>query len=128
DVGVLGDLGVRLPDARGLDDDEIEAGHLTDLDRLAYVLREREVRSPRGEPPDLRFDGSTEMTAMVLSAKSARKRRTSSSTRLDLPAPPVPVMPSTGTLTAALSSSGVSVSRNSSPAAGSFSAVVIKAP
>ena len=31
---------------------------------------------------------------MVLSAKSARKRRTSSSTRLDLPAPPVPVMPS----------------------------------
>jgi hypothetical protein len=41
-------------------------------------------------------DGSTEMTAMVLSAKSARKRRTSSSTRLDLPAPPVPVTPSTG--------------------------------
>jgi len=33
---------------------------------------------------------------MVLSSKSTKKRRTNSSTKEDLPAPPVPVIPKTG--------------------------------
>ncbi len=54
------------------------------------------MRSPSKAPPLRRREGSTEMMAMVLWSKSARKRRTSSSTSELLPAPPVPVMPSTG--------------------------------
>ena len=55
------------------------------------------IRSPRRAPPDLRFDGSTLIRPMRFSGKAARKRRTNSSTMEDLPAPPVPVMPKTGT-------------------------------
>ena len=56
------------------------------------------IRSPSSAPPPLRRVGSTAMTAMrSLSCWSVRKRRTISSVRLDLPDPPVPVMPSTGT-------------------------------
>ena len=54
------------------------------------------IRSPNNAPPVLRFDGSTEMIAMFLSLKSTVNRRTNSSTNDDLPAPPVPVIPSTG--------------------------------
>ena len=56
------------------------------------------MRSPSSAPPLLRRDGSMLMTAMrSASSWSSRRRRISSSVRLDLPAPPVPVMPSTGT-------------------------------
>ena len=85
------------------------------------------IRSPSRAPPDLRFDGSTEITAIVLSLKSVRNRRTSSSTSELLPAPPVPVTPSTGTF-CDLARIGSSALRRSSPAAGSFSAAVIKPP
>jgi DNA-binding MarR family transcriptional regulator len=57
------------------------------------------MRSPSSAPPLLRRDGSIEITAMrSLSRWSRRKRRISSSVSDDLPAPPVPVMPSTGVL------------------------------
>ena len=56
------------------------------------------ILSPNKAPPVFRFEGSTETMAMVLSSKSIKKRRTNSSTRLDLPAPPVPVMPTIGVL------------------------------
>ena len=56
------------------------------------------MRSPSRAPPDLRRDGSIETTAMFRrSPWSRRMRRISSSVSEDLPAPPVPVMPSTGT-------------------------------
>ena len=54
------------------------------------------MRSPRSAPPVFLLEGSTETTASCLSGKSSKKRRTSSSTKEDFPAPPVPVMPSTG--------------------------------
>ncbi|GBE24613.1 hypothetical protein BMS3Bbin02_00888 [bacterium BMS3Bbin02] len=54
------------------------------------------MRSPSSAPPVRRFEGSTESTATVLVVYAARNRRTSSSTSDDFPAPPVPVMPSTG--------------------------------
>ncbi len=57
------------------------------------------MRSPSSAPPLLRRLGSMLMTAMCsASCWSSRKRRISSSVRLLLPAPPVPVMPSTGVL------------------------------
>ncbi len=46
----------------------------------------------------MRFEGSTEINPIVFSGKSIRKRRTSSSTKDDFPAPPVPVIPKTGIL------------------------------
>ena len=54
------------------------------------------IRSPRSAPPVLRFDGSTDTIARCLSGKSSKNLLTNSSTRLDLPAPPVPVIPNTG--------------------------------
>jgi hypothetical protein len=55
------------------------------------------MRSPSRAPPLLRRDGSIEITATRgVSFWSSRRRRISSSVRDDLPAPPVPVMPSTG--------------------------------
>ena len=42
------------------------------------------------------LEGSTEIMATVLSSKSTRKRRTTSSTKEDFPEPPVPVTPNTG--------------------------------
>ena len=54
------------------------------------------MRSPNKAPPVLRFEGSTETTAICLSVKSIKKRRTNSSTKDDFPEPPVPVIPSTG--------------------------------
>ena len=56
------------------------------------------MRSPSRAPPLLRREGSIEMTATrSASSWSRRKRRISSSVSEDLPAPPVPVMPNTGT-------------------------------
>ena len=58
------------------------------------------MRSPKRAPPLLRREGSMEITAMRnWSSWSSRKRRISSSVSDDLPAPPVPVMPITGTVT-----------------------------
>ena len=54
------------------------------------------IRSPNSAPPVFRLEGSTETTAIFLSVKSTRKRRTNSSTKDDFPAPPVPVIPNTG--------------------------------
>ena len=56
------------------------------------------MRSPSSAPPVRRRVGSTETTAMRICGKLARKRLSSSSVTLDLPAPPVPVMPMTGVL------------------------------
>jgi hypothetical protein len=56
------------------------------------------MRSPSSAPPVRRRVGSTEITAMRISGKLARKRLSSSSVTDDLPAPPVPVMPTTGVL------------------------------
>ncbi len=56
------------------------------------------MRSPSKAPPLLRREGSIDTTAMRRSSPwSKRKRRISSSVKDDLPAPPVPVMPNTGT-------------------------------
>ena len=54
------------------------------------------MRSPKSAPPVFLFEGSTEIIPMVLSLKSSKNLRTSSSTMLDFPEPPVPVIPSTG--------------------------------
>ena len=57
------------------------------------------MRSPNKAPPLLRREGSMDTTAIRKSSPwSKRKRRISSSVNEDLPAPPVPVMPKTGTL------------------------------
>ncbi|MEY3273781.1 MAG: hypothetical protein RLZZ341_2687 [Pseudomonadota bacterium] len=55
------------------------------------------MRSPSSAPPLLRREGSMLTTATRSASPWSRRRRLmSSSVRLDLPAPPVPVMPSTG--------------------------------
>jgi hypothetical protein len=55
------------------------------------------MRSPSSAPPLLRREGSMLITATrSASPWSSRSRRMSSSVSEDLPAPPVPVMPSTG--------------------------------
>ena len=54
------------------------------------------MRSPSSAPPLRRRVGSMATTAIVRSGKWRTKRISSSSVRLDLPAPPVPVMPITG--------------------------------
>ncbi|MNL08757.1 hypothetical protein D3C87_1294920 [compost metagenome] len=59
---------------------------------IAFIL----IRSPSRAPPVFRLEGSTEIMASVLSFTSTRKRRTSSSTSDDFPAPPVPVIPRIG--------------------------------
>ena len=82
------------------------------------------MRSPSKAPPVFRFDGSTEIMAMVLSV-SIKKRRTNSSTKDDFPAPPVPVMPNTGIFLVPISFFN-SLSRLSA-SAGTFSAKVIAA-
>jgi hypothetical protein len=44
------------------------------------------------------FEGSTEINPIVFFRKINQERRTNSSTKDDFPAPPVPVIPSTGVL------------------------------
>src|SRR5690349_1098133 len=55
------------------------------------------ILSPSNAPPVFLFEGSTETTAIVLSVKLFKKRRTISSVTEDFPAPPVPVLGITGT-------------------------------
>lgn len=70
--------------------------------RCGWLIAFMRMRSPSSAPPDLRRDGSIEITAMRRrSCWSSRKRRISSSVSEDLPAPPVPVTPSTGVCVAA---------------------------
>ena len=59
---------------------------------MAFIL----IRSPNKAPPVFLLDGSTDTIPMVFSGKSIKKRLTSSSTKEDFPAPPVPVIPNTG--------------------------------
>ena len=131
DVDQRHDRGVALADAGGFDDDQVEAGGLAGGDDVgqgggdlaAEVARGQRahedarallwlqgpiafmrMRSPSRAPPLLRRDGSIEITATRrLSSWSRRSRRISSSVREDLPAPPVPVMPSTGIVRACAS-------------------------
>ncbi len=56
------------------------------------------ILSPRSAPPVFLLEGSTETIAICLSEKSIKNLRTSSSTKDDFPAPPVPVIPNTGVL------------------------------
>ena len=65
---------------------------------MAFIL----ILSPRSAPPVFLFEGSTDISPMVLSGKSIKNLLTSSSTKEDLPAPPVPVIPSTGVFKALL--------------------------
>ncbi|MNN36286.1 hypothetical protein D3C81_1501770 [compost metagenome] len=67
------------------------------MNTFGWLIAFMRMRSPSSAPPDLRRDGSIEITAIdSASCWSSRKRRISSSVSDDLPAPPVPVMPSTG--------------------------------
>jgi hypothetical protein len=59
------------------------------------------ILSPNNAPPVLRFEGSTDTIPKVLSGKSIKNLLTNSSIKEDLPAPPVPVIPRTGTFTCA---------------------------
>ena len=59
---------------------------------MAFIL----IRSPNNAPPVFLFEGSTEISPMVLVGKSIKNLRTNSSTKLDFPDPPVPVIPKTG--------------------------------
>jgi len=99
DVGDLDDGGVALADARGLDDDDVEARCPTrgddrrqgggTSDAEPRVARERKkiwsppmafmrIRSPSSAPPPRRRVGSMARTAMrSLSSWSSRNRRTS---------------------------------------------------
>ena len=77
------------------------------------------MRSPNKAPPVLRLEGSTEMMATRLSSKSIKNLRTNSSTREDFPAPPVPVIPSTGTM--AFSLAFLTFSRRGAARSGKFS-------
>ncbi len=53
------------------------------------------ILSPKSAPPVFLFEGSTEIIPMVFSGKSTKNLRTNSSTKLDFPEPPVPVIPRT---------------------------------
>jgi hypothetical protein len=56
------------------------------------------ILSPKRAPPVFLLEGSTEIIAIFLLGKSDKNRLTNSSTREDLPAPPVPVIPRIGVL------------------------------
>ncbi len=74
------------------------------------------MRSPSRAPPVRLRDGSIEIRPIfTVSPWSRRKRRTISSVSDDLPAPPVPVMPSTGTSSSAAALSTGSLSAGAAP-------------
>jgi hypothetical protein len=129
-VDVRHDGGVALADARGLDDDEVEAGQLAggdDFRQRGGDLRAGVARGQRAHEDvagcqladGVHADAVAEQRAAGALARgvdrhhgdlqgsswSRRRRRISSSVRLDLPEPPVPVMPRVGTLAAAPSCS-----------------------
>ena len=58
---------------------------------MAFIL----ILSPNNAPPVFLLEGSTDTNAIFLSGKSIKNLLTSSSTKDDFPAPPVPVIPST---------------------------------
>ena len=109
---------ISLPKSR-VASERIKTREPCDQGLMAFMR----MRSPSKAPPLLRRDGSIEITATrSRSSWSRRRRRISSSVRLDLPAPPVPVMPSTGTLAdAALRRSSASRAGSAAP----FSRAVI---
>ena len=78
------------------------------------------ILSPNNAPPVLRLEGSTEIKPIVFSGKSIKKRRTNSSTKEDLPAPPVPVIPKTGIVEVSLAA--CILSKVSLAVSGKFSA------
>ena len=114
-VGHLGDLGLGLADADGLDDDDVEGGgqrlggrarrgrqaaeplaRRRRADEDAVGRRGRtsiRARSPSSEPPERLDDGSTASTATL--RPRARHARTSADSSVDLPAPGGPVTPTT---------------------------------
>ena len=59
---------------------------------MAFIL----ILSPKSAPPVFLLEGSTDTIAMFLFGKSVINLLTNSSTKEDFPAPPVPVIPSTG--------------------------------
>ena len=63
---------------------------------LSFLIEFILILSPSKAPPVFLFEGSTEIIANRFSEKSIKNRRTNSSTKEDLPAPPVPVIPNTG--------------------------------
>ena len=74
------------------------------------------MRSPSRAPPPRRRVGSTARTATrSLSSWSSRNRRSSSSVSDDLPEPPVPVIPRTGTCRPAAASASRAASSGSRP-------------
>ena len=81
------------------------------------------MRSPSSAPPVRLREGSIEIRPILtVSPWSRRKRRTISSVSDDLPAPPVPVMPSTGTVNPAAALRIGSLRAGASP----FSSSVIR--
>jgi hypothetical protein len=121
-VDEVDDLRVALADAGRLDDDRSKPAYLSRFstsastalvarfcrrvasDRMNTCSAASEfmrMRSPSSAPPLRRRVGSIATTATLRSGKWRTKRISNSSVRLDLPAPPVPVMPTTGALRAA---------------------------
>jgi hypothetical protein len=115
------DGGVALADARGLDDDQVEAGGLAggstsgrawliSLPKSRVARLRMNTRGPWPGRDGVHADAVAQQRAAALAPRrvdadhgdaqrsswSRRRRRISSSVRLLLPAPPVPVMPSTG--------------------------------
>ena len=86
------------------------------------------IRSPRSAPPVRRRVGSTATTAIESSGNHSSKRARISSVTVLLPAPPVPVMPTTGVAAPAVShavrrSSSASPTSTPSSSADSVSAI-----
>jgi hypothetical protein len=94
-AGRLADLAAEVARGQRAHEDALALAKGTVHGLIAFMR----MRSPSSAPPLLRREGSIEMTATrSLSPWSRRRRRISSSVSEDLPAPPVPVMPSTGIL------------------------------
>ena len=95
-------MNTRCSDKLGSEPEFCFAKSVSDPNLFQGEMAFMRMRSPSNAPPLLRRDGSMEMTAIrKLSSWSRRIRRISSSVSDDLPAPPVPVMPNTGTFSPA---------------------------
>ena len=84
------------------------------------------IRSPSSAPPLRRRVGSIATTAIWRRGKCRTKRLSSSSVRLDLPAPPVPVMPIDGGLALDTRERPADRSRASAAAAGAPSSTEMR--
>ena len=90
---------------------------------LVLLIEFIRILSPKRAPPVLLFEGSTDTIAIFLSLKSIKNLLTNSSTKEDLPAPPVPVIPNTG---ASMASAILCTSaKSSADSSGKFSAADI---